>query len=766
MENPRAITLARPSEQGIQTRSFAGCDTCRSRHVKCDERRPICSTCEIAQVPCAGFRRTIFFEHDAPSCIDDDGKLRFRRLLFSESERQDMSAWLVSTVPPKSALWHILQLDAECEQHTGASNGNTDISLTRGPFGAFRLGSTSDSTSQVSPSFGVALEVTESTPTSAVDNESQEDQNVAITPVDFTSTAWNPSSHQPVLDTADQCTMLSYIDLWDTTLESDFMQDIFDAFSRPDSQNVPLLWPPFQGTSVPVASGLSMNQSISPLSLGSWMPTSDLINQDDAILLLKYYSTTVVGFLNPLQHTKTPWSVLFIPHAKMCLASMSFGEQLDDSSLCTFYSLLAISAMSLGGAAGSQIWLDKGIRYKGQAQEHCTRMLKYAYDVPKKAKYKVILMALYTMMQLSNLMGKREQAEFYFLESEKFIRLRGLNRKKSRKVRLLHHCYAYERMLHESTYICVEESQHRNQVRNAVESSGLAIYSSDSLTYRLPSWRDLDQEMLTEKTQVEGENDLHNERLGSWSKTLYPEIFGIPENWLMLTSLVIRLGKEKDAAEAQTRGSGGSMSLQEYLGRAKTLEKFINQQKMSFRPPPVPSAATTVTCALPGEGYPLSDQAILTNMLEAMHCAMAIYFYRRIYDLDSSLLQSKVRRVRECLDNYPETASACGTGPGTGGSSSSSSVASTAARVACGSVSFAWSAFIAACEADGPELQDSFARWFESRARRTGMNTFSHALSLARQVWRRKCEAQGGSTGGVTWVDLLRRRGMNVSRCI
>jgi hypothetical protein len=41
------------------------------------------------------------------------------------------------------------------------------------------------------------------------------------------------------------------------------------------------------------------------------------------------------------------------------------------------------------------------------------------------------------------------------------------------------------------------------------------------------------------------------------------------------------------------------------------------------------------------------DREIIKNMLNAMQNALAIYFYRRIHDVDSSLLQQKVAGVLE-----------------------------------------------------------------------------------------------------------------------
>jgi hypothetical protein len=53
-------------------------------------------------------------------------------------------------------------------------------------------------------------------------------------------------------------------------------------------------------------------------------------------------------------------------------------------------------------------------------------MLKTAYNTPKAAKYKYILMAIISMIQVSLCLSRWTGADYYFLEAEKFIRLRGL----------------------------------------------------------------------------------------------------------------------------------------------------------------------------------------------------------------------------------------------------------------------------------------------------------------------------------------------------
>jgi hypothetical protein len=132
-------------------------------------------------------------------------------------------------------------------------------------------------------------------------------------------------------------------------------------------------------------------------------------------------------------------------------------------------------------------------------------MLKTAYNTPKSAKYKYILMALISMMQSSMCLSRWQVADYYFLEAEKLVRLRGLKQIKSRKARLLHHCYVFWCMLQESTYIGGLPGIHRRCVLQAIQSSELVVYSRDSLSFRLPKWTDLEKEIKDVKAQDVGE---------------------------------------------------------------------------------------------------------------------------------------------------------------------------------------------------------------------------------------------------------------------
>lgn len=579
---------------------------------------------------------------------------------MTEQEREHMSLWLITTAPPKSTNRLLSQIDEEVEKSV-ASDG---LQVSFGPFGAFKV-------NHGTPVVEISDSLRPVEEPDNIDKPSLDvDQMIDSFSLDDGVPQWSSEFMQSLLEQPSQNSNSPSPNLLDLFTDRSQIEDsLLPSEDEQPSELIPSIH----------------NAPIPPITLDPASVVLPAVPQD-ALFLLKHYASTVINLMTPVRHQKTPWHILFVPHAKNCLAALALGENISHASLCSFYGTLSMSAFSLGGALRSQSWLDQGRTYLRHAQEHAKAMLMTAYDTVKAAKYKSILMAILTMVQVSNFCGNRHQAEGYFLEAEKFIRMKGLKRRKSRKVRLLHHCYVFERLFHESIFICGANSNQRCHIRKAIESSGLAPASVDGLSFRLYKWKNLHQEMLRVRDREEGENDLHLERPGLFFATLYPEIFGVPEPWLVLLSSVIRLGTEKDGA---VQDNPDALNLRDFISRAKNLEDYINQLQR-------PNAANPIST----DHQPLIDQHILENMLEAVQHALAIYFYRRIYNLSASMLQDKVVKVRDCLHRCQDSDPS----------------------VVHGSAGFVWPAFIAACEAEDPKIQDSFLTWFEISGRRSGFS--------------------------------------------
>ncbi|KAJ4012490.1 hypothetical protein NW752_008187 [Fusarium irregulare] len=649
--------------------------------------------CSIAGVECGGYSKDLIFDLDDPSTATT----RFRRPLLTEKERRCMSEQIARDVPPSLAGWHLSKIEDECEK---ASSG---IQISRGPFGAFRI--TTDRHQEFVSTLDKLSDVALDAANFQIENQDDfvlpdlDDEIELVPPPVDTSTV---SSQQLVRQPQDWITVLDSLPVGDWLSPGQFdLPDWWDS-TVVDPWPDRLAATPKPSSPVSSSSVMQMEPHALPMSQPSLItgPVIDSNVPHDAVLLVKHYATEVLRGLTPYRHSKTPWHILFLPHVKSCLAALTLGEDMDHASLCAFYGTLSISAFSLGGIYDSNKWVQQGKTYYQQAQLHIRAMLRTAYDIPKRAKYKSILMALLTMVQIEVLSGNRDEAEYYFLETEKFIRLRGLNRRKSRKVRLLHHCYAFERLSHESTFT---ESRlnldHRNRVREAIEASDARPYSLDNLSFRLTTWIDLDQEMLKVKGQVEGENDLHLQHPGIWSATLYPEIFGVPELHLFMLSLVIRLAREKIQTHEE------AIPLKEFMARAKAVERWIKQLHVLRQ--------SIWMAETPTDPEQQQSVNLLNSLADTMQHALSVYFYRRIYDLDPAMLEKHVLGVRDRLLEFD--ASDAGMG--------------------YGSLRLIWPAFVAACETDDVEIRSSFVGWFEEADKRSGLRIFRETKERIEKVW-------------------------------
>ncbi|KAI0881404.1 arginine metabolism regulation protein II [Annulohypoxylon maeteangense] len=696
----------------IAIRSFGGCDTCRSRRVKCDEARPFCLLCRTTGLTCQGYGKNIFFASDGDDGDDDiTGKGgRFRRLLFTEAERRDMSRRLTSSIPPPLVASQLSHLEEQCAK---ATPGEV-IELLDGPFGVFRAFLTQRSHTQ--------LEIPHSrhSPEEVVDDPAMNQDWSS----DLLDTIFDSSTQELLPPTS---SIYNITDITDADATSEELREMEPTIEVKNTH----LCITGQGAFGDLSSSSGDCFSSSTIDFGinsftTYDPMTALMGvptpiPGDAVFLLKHYTSNIVNFITPFGHTKTPWHTLFIPHVKSCLAALTMGENLTYASLTIFFGTLAISASSLGRKTQDQssIWLERAKVYERKAREYCRATLETAYYIPKLAKYKTILMALLTLVHLYSVTGRRKRVDFYFVEAEKFIRLRGLSRQKSRKVRLLHHCYAFQRVFYES--LCISNNNpHRHEVQRAIESSDSIVYSQDSLSFQVSRWRDLAQEMLKSKTREEGENDLHLERPGMWPATLYPEIYGVPEPLIYLLSCIIRLGKEKDSVGQGVAQTGSDIA--EFLSRAKNLENCIKQHREQGS-----------TSAFQLQYSEMAKVDHLANIISAVQNALAIYFYRRIYDIDSALLQPMVSNVLESLTRHQ-----C---DGSG--------------IAGGSLSLIWPAFIAACETEDATMQTAFSDWFETCMRSSGLDTFTVTMKTIREAWREKPCSRNSC---VSWIDMAKRK--------
>ena len=114
----------------------------------------------------------------------------------------------------------------------------------------------------------------------------------------------------------------------------------------------------------------------------------------------------------------------------------------------------------------------------------------------------------------------------------------------------------------------------------------------------------------------------------------------------------------------------------------------------------------------------------LYHFLLSMKTSLSIFFYRRIYDLDPSLLQTRVAVVQQCLMRCEE------------GEHEEAEAEATSSDRFHNSAIFVWSAFVAACEAQDLPTRNYFASWFRKAARQSGLHFFLRTLSQIEKAWR------------------------------
>jgi len=306
----------------------------------------------------------------------------------------------------------------------------------------------------------------------------------------------------------------------------------------------------------------------------------------------------------------------------------------------------------------------------------------------------------------------------YLLNAERFIRANGFNKPTlSRKRRTLHHCYAYMRIMAETT----RSSSHLASTASPGTDKGS---EDDNDQFRVSHWTSLSYSMMgKEKDPDTARRDLHLEVPGNWTSTLFPELYGIAGSFLSLLSQVIRLANERDLAMEQD----GNLNLKEFTLRAKALEKSIYRliSSSAYGSVSSPSSSSKSTST--------ADE----NAMQAMYTALLIFFYRRVHNVDAMLIQHEVLIVQGYLMQIEQTQDSAG---GNGRT-----------------VALMWPAFVTASEALLPETQRYFAEWFEGLFAKTGLVSVSLAKGVCEFVWARRREEDG-----LSWPEELRNRGVKV----
>ncbi|KAI2692615.1 transcriptional regulator family: Fungal Specific TF [Penicillium roqueforti] len=589
---------------------------------------------------------------------------RHRHSIFTDVERRDMTLELISSVPDQNPDQAIVDLeifdsDISCSK---------PLSLFRGPFGAFRC-----------------------------------PESLPIDPLPF-GTDTQPSSG----DWFEQ--------LEELPREEDLNQTPFspDALDADYSDDVMLAGPnqePLQSV------GMDFHEPSLQAELNPYLSVGNIEGWN----LLSHYKERIVPLISPLCLGKeTPWMSLVIPCAMATLADLMLNGSPNHARLALLNAVWSTSAFHLGNnsMAYVQQWKLSAARYLAQAQYHFQRCMEEScISATKMSKYKEILMAMLSLSNAFMIKGDPEMRRAYLVQTEKLICIKGLSQPAlSANKRALHHCYAYMRIMAETT--CIADRLSMNQTGasgtlndNTTYGGGFRIYPN--LVFSTTT-------MSMEKDPGIAQRDLHLAIPGRWSSTLFPTLYGIDEIFLMLLSQVIRLANERDLSIMSDAGQS-RLSLKEFWTRAKGLERAIAH----LLPAANPSYAQPYNGALP---------VVMTTTSHAMYTALSIFFHRRIYEIDPEMLQGNVNAIRGYLIQIQQEE---------------------IDQKGSHNAALIWPAFITACEAVSPELQVFFSSWFDNCARTTALVHASVAKHIFETIWTKRDEVSL-SGGTFSWPDILR----------
>jgi arginine metabolism regulation protein II len=324
--------------------------------------------------------------------------------------------------------------------------------------------------------------------------------------------------------------------------------------------------------------------------------------------------------------------------------------------------------------------------------------------------------------------------------AEHILRKRGLPKRRiSRKARLIHHVYTWQRLVGESTYVLHDYPS--NTFLEALKSNFRAPPASapapastnernprldDFLRLEAP-YMDSDLNIHEHKDKETGLHDIHLQDSRSFPDTLYKQIYGIPETWLSLVSQTTRLANVMDTFRiAQVTTEDTSLGAWETLYRRSVhLENMICSLDVD----------RTRGAAL--------DQHINASkphghMLRALNAALVIFFHRRVRRAHPAILASHASSVITSLEEF----------------------SATLPHGELGGPGVIWPAFIAGCETLAIPQREAVTRWLDKAESVCGFAAIKTARDIMGEVWGRQDEHLAKNPGALmpTWVDVVKER--------
>jgi len=311
------------------------------------------------------------------------------------------------------------------------------------------------------------------------------------------------------------------------------------------------------------------------------------------------------------------------------------------------------------------------------------------------------------------------------------VRLRGITKQKtSRRARLLHHVYTWQRIIGESTFVLHDhknaslqgkiERTFRNQApAPVIGSCGTTDHVStmpelsqlDDFLRIQSHGTDSDDDTEAHKDNETGLRDIHLEDGRVWSNTLYMDVYGIPEIWLSYVSQTTRVANIMDYLDETSVQP--TRTFQECLQRKTAqLENRICSLSAQY------STSGELSPPRDNQNRCTTSKPTMASraMMRAMTSALLILFYRRIRKVHPFILQAHVNDVIAALKDFDLAQDVCDIkNPGT-----------------------PWPAFIAGAEAMSTTSRDWLMGWMQKGAMQSAFNGFTASQQVMREVWEQR----------------------------
>lgn len=322
------------------------------------------------------------------------------------------------------------------------------------------------------------------------------------------------------------------------------------------------------------------------------------------------------------------------------------------------------------------------------------------------------------------------------IDSERLLRIRGLAKRTiSRKARMLHHLYTWSRIVGESSYVLRNHNQ--SQITAAIRSysnsskkkranyGSVEAGASDFHPGHNPKLDDFlrldsdapdsDVDTDAQKESDKGLRDIHLEDPRRYSAEMYLQLYGISETWLSLVSQTTRLANIMDSLDGSNKRKDVDF-LDSLERRKQRLEHMVCSFAATNKPVKVLKLQQASDKNPRYSNAQSGDETPRSCMVRALHSALVIFFYRRIFKVHPWILQDHVKSVVEALQDFDTS---CQTfevyGPGS-----------------------PWPVFMAGCEAIAPLQRDYLSQWLERAFAKTGFARFQTIKSCMLEVWKKR----------------------------